>query len=77
MSETHPVAPPDPRVQPTMTVEEAADVFGISRASAYEGVRTREIPSIRIGRRWLIPTAAVIRMLALDDAAGRPSPDAA
>lgn len=49
-----------------MSVEQAGDVFGISRASAYEGVRTGEIPSIRIGRRILVPTAAVRKMLGLD-----------
>ena len=48
-----------------MTVEQAGEVFGISRASAYEGVRTGEIPSIRIGRRILVPTAAVWRLLGL------------
>ncbi len=39
----------------TMTVEEAAVVLGISRASAYGAVSRGEIPCIRIGRRILIP----------------------
>ena len=56
----------DPNVQPTMSVEEAGKVLGISRASAYEGVRAGEIPSIRIGRQTLVPTAAVRWMLGLD-----------
>lgn len=39
----------------TFTVEEVAQKLGISRASAYQGVASGEIPSIRIGRRILIP----------------------
>jgi excisionase family DNA binding protein len=57
---------PDPVEQPVMTVDEVAELLSISRASAYEGVKTGEIPSIRIGRRIVVPTAAVRRMLRLD-----------
>jgi excisionase family DNA binding protein len=42
----------------TLTVEEAAALLGISRAFAYEAVRRGEIPSIRIGRRVLVPRVA-------------------
>lgn len=41
-----------------LTVEEAAQLLGISRAFAYEAVRRGEIPSIKIGRRLLVPKAA-------------------
>jgi excisionase family DNA binding protein len=47
----------------TLTVEEAAAALGISRASAYEAVRRSEIPSLRIGRRVLVPRVALNRML--------------
>ena len=47
----------------TMTVEEAAAALGISRAFAYEAVTRNEIPHVRIGRRILIPRAALDRML--------------
>jgi excisionase family DNA binding protein len=47
----------------TLTVEEAAAALGISRAFAYEAVRRGEIPSIKIGRRVLVPRAALTRML--------------
>lgn len=53
----------------TLTVEEAAALIGISRAFAYEAVRRGEIPSIRIGRRVLVPRAALHRLLAGDDPA--------
>jgi Helix-turn-helix domain len=57
---------PDPAVEPTMQVGNVAKAFHISRAAAYEAVKTGEIPSIRIGRRIVVPTAAVRRMLQLD-----------
>jgi len=47
----------------TLSVEEAAAALGISRAFAYEAVRRGEIPSIRIGRRVLVPHAALHRLL--------------
>lgn len=57
---------PDPTEQPTMTVEQTGEALGISRSTAYDGVASGEIPSIRVGRRLLVPTAAVRRMLLLD-----------
>ncbi len=51
------------RTRLTLTVEEAAATLGISRAFAYEAVRRGEIPSIRIGRRVLVPRAALERLL--------------
>jgi excisionase family DNA binding protein len=47
----------------TLTVEETAEMLGISRALAYEAVRRGEIPHIRIGRRILVPTIAIARVL--------------
>jgi excisionase family DNA binding protein len=47
----------------TLTVEEAAKELGISKASAYEAARTGELPTIRIGKRILVPVAALERML--------------
>jgi excisionase family DNA binding protein len=56
----------DPAVHPTVSVDEAAKVLAISRGTAYEGIRTGQIPSIRIGGRIRVPTAALRRMLQLD-----------
>jgi excisionase family DNA binding protein len=47
----------------TLTVEEAATALGISRAFAYESVRRGDIPHLKIGRRLLVPRAALERML--------------
>jgi excisionase family DNA binding protein len=56
------LAPAEDRL--TVTVEEAAKKLGISRAFAYEAVNSGDIPTIRIGRRILVPKAALHRLLA-------------
>jgi len=48
----------------TYTVDEASKLLGLSRNSAYEGVARGDIPSMRIGRRLLVPRAALERLLA-------------
>ena len=50
-----------------MSVPEAGKILGIGRAAAYEGARTGEIPTIRIGKRILVPMAALERMLDADN----------
>ncbi len=47
----------------TITVDTAAEWLGISRTTCYEGVHSGSIPSIKIGRRLLVPTAALEKML--------------
>ncbi|MFC1847667.1 helix-turn-helix domain-containing protein [Chloroflexota bacterium] len=47
-----------------LTVEQAAEILGISRPTAYEAIQTGEIPHIRIGRRILVPRAALEKLLA-------------
>ena len=46
-----------------ITVSELAKLLRIGRVSAYQAVERGEVPSIRIGRRILVPRAAVHRML--------------
>lgn len=47
----------------TLTVEEAGRRLGISRGLAYSGVREGTIPSIRIGKRIVVPRARLDAML--------------
>lgn len=61
---------PNPAAQPTISVDLAGEILGISRSSAYQAARTGEIPTIRIGRRLVVPTAALLRLLDLE----QPSP---
>jgi excisionase family DNA binding protein len=55
----------------TITVGEAAEMLGISRTSAYLCARRREIPTVRLGRRVLVPVARFMAMLEADPTAGR------
>ena len=48
----------------TLSVEEAAKVLGIGRNLCYDRVKTGEIPVIKIGRRLLVPRAALAKLLA-------------
>jgi excisionase family DNA binding protein len=48
----------------TLSVEDAGKVLGLSRASAYAAAQTGDLPTIRIGRRLLVPIAAIERLLA-------------
>ena len=61
---TRPI-PGTPRL--TMSVEEAAEALGISRALAYEAIKRGEIPHIRIGKRILVPRAQLDRLLTNDN----------
>lgn len=47
----------------TLTVSETARLLGISRGLAYEMVRTGEIPSVRFGKRVLVPRRALEKLL--------------
>ncbi len=46
-----------------MTVTEAAIALGISRSSAYECVRTGDLPALRLGGRIIVPIQAIDQML--------------
>ncbi len=48
----------------TLSVPETAKVLGIGRNLCYDRVKTGEIPAIRIGRRLVIPRAALEKLLA-------------
>jgi excisionase family DNA binding protein len=60
---------PNPPGRRVVTLREAAEILRISRGSAYEAAKRKQIPTIRIGRRLLVPAAALERMLAGDTAA--------
>ena len=52
----------------TLTVAEAATCLGIARNSAYEAIGRGEIPVVKVGKRLLVPKAALEKLLA----AGQP-----
>lgn len=47
----------------TVSVEEAARLLGVGRGLAYEAARRGEIPTIRLGRRLLVPRARLLALL--------------
>lgn len=56
----------------TITVEEAARLLGISRGLAYEMVRIGKIPSVRFGRRLVVPCRALEHLLDESEVASAP-----
>ena len=58
---------PDPEVRPTLTVPEAAKILGICREGAYRAARNGSLPTVKVGRAVRVPTAALRRMLMLEE----------
>ena len=52
----------NPRRQ-TLTIAEAARALGIGRNQAYEAAHRGEIPTIKIGKRLLVPRIAFEKLL--------------
>jgi excisionase family DNA binding protein len=46
-----------------VSVPEAGRLLGIGRNSAYDAVRSGQIPSLRIGGRIVVPLQALLRLL--------------
>ncbi len=59
MTETDSLARP----AAVLTVEEAAQMLRISRQSAYQAARAGELPTVKIGRRLLVPRHQLERLL--------------
>ena len=45
------------------TVPEAGKALGLGKSASYEAARRGDIPTVRIGKRLLVPLAALKRML--------------
>lgn len=58
----------------TYNLAEVAVILNVSETSIREAARRGEIPTIRVGRRWLVSRAALAAMLAAppDSYASRP-----
>lgn len=57
---------------PTCSVDDAARILGIGRATAYRATQTGELPCLRFGRRIVISTTA-LQLLLTDGHALSPS----
>ena len=58
----------------TLSIPEAGKALGIGRSATYEAARTGQLPTIRIGKRLLVPMAAFERFL--EQARGPNEPEA-
>lgn len=54
------------KLPPTITVEKAGELLGISRGTAYAAARNGTIPTIRIARRLIVPTARLLALIGAD-----------
>lgn len=50
----------------TCSIEEAAEIFGIGRSTAYAAARDGSLPTVRLCKRLLVPTAKLLAMLGLE-----------
>jgi len=70
---SHPVLTiSEARERGAVTVEQAAALLGIGRTTAYDAARTGELPTVKLGRRIIVPIPALMRLLTADD--DRPGP---
>jgi hypothetical protein len=60
---------PDPHERPTLSLwPDAGHILGLGRSATYAAAARHEIPTIHFGRRVVVPTAALRRMVGLDPA---------
>ena len=57
--------PPDTQ-RLTVSVEEAGRILGISRGAAYARAGDGSLPTVRLGKRLLVPKGALHKMLKVD-----------
>jgi len=63
-TQTNAVLPLPEITESVLNAEKVAELLGLSRGTVYEAMRTGEIPSLRVGRRLLVPTHALRAWLA-------------
>lgn len=59
---------PDPTEQPWVTVPEGGQMLaGLSRAASYAAAARGDLPTIRVGRRLVVPTARLRDLLGMSE----------
>ena len=48
---------------PTLSIERAAKLLGLSRSSAYRAAANGHLPTLAFGRRLFVPTIRLLEML--------------
>ncbi|MPZ68807.1 MAG: helix-turn-helix domain-containing protein [Actinobacteria bacterium] len=63
----------DLRSRATISVLEAAETLGISKATAYASAKNGSLPVLRFGRTLRVPVGQLLRMLSLENTEGAAS----
>jgi excisionase family DNA binding protein len=58
----------------TMTIEQAGELLGLSRSSAYRAAARGELPTLRFGRRLIVPTRRLLDILGFQDRSSEGGP---
>ena len=58
-----------------MSVDEASKLLGMSRSAGYRAAASGQIPTLRLGRRLVVPTPRFLRMLGVIEGAVIEEPD--
>lgn len=58
-----------PLEKPTMTLREAAKIYGIGQSTAYEAARKDALPFpvLKVNSRYIVPTKPLLETLGLND----------
>lgn len=51
----------------TCSVDEAASVLGIGRSTAFAAAHDGSLPTLRLSKRLLVPTAKLLAMLGIEE----------
>jgi hypothetical protein len=60
----------DLRARTVVSVEEGGAALGLSRSTAYQAARTGDLPTLRVGRKLVVPTARLLRLLGDEPSSG-------
>jgi excisionase family DNA binding protein len=53
--------------RPTVPVPEAAEILGIGRGTAFKAANDGELKVLKFGRRMVVPTSELKRMLGIEE----------
>jgi excisionase family DNA binding protein len=53
-------------MRPTLTPKEVSRIVRMSRNGTYEAIKRGDIASVRIGKRILVPSVAIRKMLGME-----------
>ena len=62
----HPVTLAELAARPTCSIDEAASLLGIGRSTAFAAARDGSLPTLRLSKRLLVPTAKLLAMLGVE-----------